>query len=110
MAATMVLGFTRGICGFKTKTLSDYPTERIDKYTDSLVEKLVQVASSALELRRPANLSWTKGRVEFAANRRVLKDGQWTGFGVQADGPVDHEMPILVARNLNGEVKAIVAN
>jgi hypothetical protein len=58
----------------------------------------------------PARLSWTQGRVGFAANRRVLKDGRWTGFGVQPDGPVDHRLPVLVASSEDGKPVAVWAN
>lgn len=82
----------------------------IDQYTRELIDKLVQVALDALQARRPARLSWGQGQVGFAANRRVLEEGRWKGFGVQADGPVDHALPVLVARDLEGKPLAIVAN
>ena len=40
----------------------------------------------ARRARRPAPgaASWPQGRAGFAANRRVIKDGKWTGFGAHA--------------------------
>lgn len=82
----------------------------IDQYTEQLIEKLGRVALDALAARHPANLFWAQGRVGFAVNRRVLKDGKWTGFGVQADGPVDHSLPVLVAKDASGKLIACIAN
>ncbi|MFO0903431.1 MAG: neutral/alkaline non-lysosomal ceramidase N-terminal domain-containing protein [Pirellulales bacterium] len=90
--------------------IPDEHQAHIDQYTRELTEKLVQVALDALKGRRPARLEWGQGRVGFAANRRVLKDGQWTGFGVQADGPVDHSLPVLAARDEHGKLIAVAAN
>lgn len=84
--------------------------EHIDRYTRELENKMTQVALDALASRRPARLLWGQGNVGFAANRRVLRDGRWTGFGVQPDGPVDHSLPILVAQAPDGKPIAIVAN
>ena len=82
----------------------------IDRYTGTLAEKLERVARAALDDRRPASLAWGQGRASFAANRRVLKDGRWVTFGVAPDGPVDHDLPILVARDTNGTIRAVLSS
>lgn len=84
--------------------------QHIDQYTRELSDKLADVALAALANRQPSKLSWGSGRVGFAANRRVLKDGKWTGFGVQTDGPVDHSLPILAVHNEAGKLVGCVAN
>jgi hypothetical protein len=92
---------------------SDIPKEqqdRIDRYTRELTEKLIRVGRDALAARRPARLFWAQGKVGFAANRRVLRDGRWTGFGAQPDGPVDHGLPALFAKDDTGKLLACVAN
>jgi hypothetical protein len=38
----------------------------------------------------------------------VLKDGKWTGFGVNPDGPVDHSLPVLRVTDASGKVRAVV--
>jgi hypothetical protein len=68
---------------------------RIDTYTSELIDKLEKVASDALSNRRPANLSWAKTKATFAHNRRTK------------NGPVDHDLPVMVARNPEGEVIAV---
>lgn len=76
---------------------------RAERYTRELVDALCDVVGQAMEDRRSARLFWGQGRVDFGGNRRVLADGRWAGFGLQADGPVDHTLPLLVARDEAGE-------
>ena len=82
----------------------------IDSYTVSLSQRLEQLGRAALADRRPARVEWGQGRAGFAANRRVLKDGRWTGFGVTPDGAVDHDVPVLAVRDLNGTLRAVLAS
>jgi putative membrane-bound dehydrogenase-like protein len=70
----------------------------IDEYTQELTEKLILVAEEALKNRRPGQLSWSRGNVEFAANRRTK------------GGPVDHDLPVLRAIDEAGRLVAIVVN
>ena len=84
--------------------------ERVDRYTRALTDSLEQVALAALADRKPARLSWAQGTVGFAANRRVLKDGHWTGFGVNPQGPVDHSLPVLRAVGPDGTLRAVLVN
>ncbi len=84
--------------------------QRMQRYRQDLTDKMVQAACQALQSRQPARFSWAQGSVAFAANRRVLKDGVWTGFGVQPDGPVDQRLPVLVAKNAGGRPVAVLAN
>lgn len=81
---------------------------RIDRYTQELTSHLEQVVRSALADRRPGRLSWSQGNVDFAINRRMLKEGHWTGFGNNSEGPVDHSLPVLRATDPDGKVRAIV--
>jgi putative membrane-bound dehydrogenase-like protein len=72
--------------------------DHIDRYTAELTEKLEQVALSALADRKPARLEWGIGRVGFAVNRRTK------------GGPVDHDLPVLVVRDVKGRPRAIWVN
>lgn len=80
------------------------------RYTRQLVDKLEQVALSALGDRRAARVSWAQGRAAFAANRRVLKDGKWTGFGVTPAGAVDHDLPMLAVHEPDGRLRAVLVS
>jgi hypothetical protein len=70
----------------------------IDRYTGELITNAVRAASTALNHLEPCRLYWGQGEVDFAKNRRPQ------------GGPVDHDLPILVARGMNGELKAVLAN
>lgn len=81
-----------------------------DRYTRQLVDQLERVALAALADRRPARLSWAVGRARFAANRRVIKEGKWTAFGINPDGPVDHDLPVLAVHEPGGRLRAVLAS
>ena len=68
---------------------------RVNRYTRELTDKLEQVALAALQDRRPATLTWGQTKASFAANRRAK------------DGPVDHDLPVLVARDKSGHIRAL---
>jgi putative membrane-bound dehydrogenase-like protein len=69
--------------------------EHIDRYTAELTDTLEKVALAALADRKPARLNWGIGKIGFAINRRTK------------GGPVDHDLPILVVRDLKGKVRAL---
>ncbi|MER3415097.1 MAG: dehydrogenase [Gemmataceae bacterium] len=69
---------------------------RIDRYSAELEKRLVEVVGQALERRRTAYLSWGIGSVGFAANRRTK------------NGPVDHDLPVLFARDTSGKTIAVL--
>ncbi len=84
--------------------------ERILGYCRMLKEQLVHVVRKALDDRRPCRLGWAEGKAGFAANRRVLEDGTWTGFGAVLDAPADHRLPMLCAVDMHGDPVAIMVN
>jgi putative membrane-bound dehydrogenase-like protein len=94
-SAPMTRGFAPNIFA------ADIPADqqqRLDKYSDRLIDQLEGVALAALADLRPAQIEWNEGRVCFAKNRRT--DG----------GPVDHALPVLCVRGPDGNVRAVVAN
>ncbi len=80
---------------------------RIAYYLDSLTPKLEKVALEALKNRTPSLVSWGQGTVDFAMNRRVIKNGVWIGHGQVPDGPVDHALPLMTVTDLKGNIKAL---
>ncbi len=76
----------------------------IDRYADSLMEKLEQVALAALADRKPAILSTATGRVDFAANRRSQNSL------IGRAKPTDHDLPALFVKGPGGEVRAVLVN
>jgi len=79
-------------------------------YTAFTIDKMEAAVVAALKARQSMELDWAQGRVGFGGNRRVLKNGKWAGFGFQRSGPVDHSLPVLFARDVDGRVGAIWAN
>jgi putative membrane-bound dehydrogenase-like protein len=72
--------------------------KRIDRYTKEFTDKLVEVAAAALADRRPARLTWGVGTIKFAKNRRP------------GGGPVDHDLPLLAVRDLDGKLRALLVS
>jgi putative membrane-bound dehydrogenase-like protein len=70
--------------------------ERIARYTRELTDNMEKVALAAIADRRPGRLAWGIGKADFAANRRTK------------GGPVDHDMPLLRAVDLDGKLRAIL--
>jgi len=70
----------------------------IDRYTRELTDALEKVALQALKARKTARLVWAQTRAGFAANRRTK------------GGPVDHDLPVLVAKDKKGRLRAVLAN
>ena len=68
----------------------------IDQYTKELLDHLEAVCRAALQDRQPAYLSWGQGEVGFAKNRR------------QADGPIDHRLPLLAVKSPAGKLRAVL--
>ena len=82
----------------------------IAQYMTLLTDRLERVAREALAARMPARLAWAQGKVGFAANRRVLQDGKWKGFGAVPDAPADHSLPVLRVTDASGKLLAVVIN
>lgn len=91
----------------------DEPVKRdeqaaIDRYSEGLLNRLEEVALRALADRRPARVAHGRGTAGVAANRRVLRDGVWVGFGVDPDGAVDHDLPVLSVSEMDGTLRAVL--
>jgi putative membrane-bound dehydrogenase-like protein len=80
------------------------------RYQQQLREGILEAVAAALADLSPARLAYGVGQATFAANRRVLSDGRWTGFGVQSDGPVDHAVPVLRIVDPNHKLRGVVFN
>ncbi len=91
-------------------SISGDEREHLARYAKELTDRLEQVVRQSLDSRRPARLAWTRGRVDFAANRRVLKDGKWAGFGAVLEGAADHTLPLLRVTDAEGRLMALVIN
>jgi neutral ceramidase len=83
----------------------DLPAEQIElgkKYADSLQVKIVDLVGRALKDLAPAQLSYTHGRSGVAMNRRLLTERGYV-ISPNADGPVDHDVPVLTVASPDGK-------
>ncbi len=81
------------------KTVADWgiPSvwgERTDKYLGELVKKVDVAIGAALSSMGPSRVSYGRARCGFAMNRRISTPNGFT-LGLNPEGPVDHDVPVL---------------
>ena len=90
--------------------LPDEHDKHLTQYEAELIEKVLQVVGEAIKARQPARFSWARTTADLNVNRRVMKDGKWTGFGNQKDGVRDQRLPVMAVRDASGKLFAIWSN
>lgn len=77
----------------------------VSAYTLGLIPQLVDLGKRAMANKQAMQLSLGHGEANFAINRR-----QATGKSLGQDwpSPVDHEVPVLVAKNTQGQIQGIL--
>jgi neutral ceramidase len=75
-------------------------------YQERLAETLVSIAGKARAARESASLSYSHARCGFAMNRRLPVESG-IAHTPNPDGPVDHDVPVLVAER-DGKPAAIL--
>jgi neutral ceramidase len=83
----------------------DLPPEQIElgkKYSDALQVKIVDLVGRALQDLAPAQLSYLHGRAAIAMNRRSATGRGYT-IAPNPDGPVDHDVPVLLVTTPDGK-------
>jgi neutral ceramidase len=83
----------------------DLPPEQIElgkKYAATLQVKIVDLVGRALQDLSPAQLSYLHGRAGVAMNRRLPTERGYV-ISPNADGPVDLDVPVLVATTPDGK-------
>jgi neutral ceramidase len=90
--------------------LDDTQQRLVADYARELQAKLVSVAGAALAGLEPADLTWATGRATFAVNRRNNKEADVPRLRElgKLRGPVDHDVPVLAVRDLEGHLRAVV--
>jgi hypothetical protein len=79
----------------------------VEAYTEEFEDKIVQLVGEALKSLQPARLSFGRGAARFAINRRERLNGEII-IGVNKDGPVDHDVPVLRIDGMDGNLRAVV--
>lgn len=79
----------------------------VDRYSKILEEKILGLIGAALRDLAPARLSHGKGEAPFAMNRRQMTPNGMI-IGVNPDGVVDREVPVLKVEAPDGRLRAVV--
>lgn len=89
--------------------IGDFDTTTIKGFTNyaiSLTDKLVAVVDMAMQNLAPMQLSYGSGSADFAINRRQRTPNG--GVVPGRSGHVDHDVPVLIAKDAQGIVKAVL--
>jgi hypothetical protein len=82
-----------------------------DQYTLELEKTIVDKVAEAFAHREPATLWAGEGKCGFAVNRRNNTEAQVADSlqrGLPLKGPVDHSVPVLAVRRLDGSLRTLV--
>ncbi len=83
-------------------------TDRAIAYTQKLNEWLFQTIDTAIKDLQPGTLSWAIGEASFGKNRRQFNPNGGVSNGFNPIGPVDHDVPTLLAKDAKGGIKGIL--
>ncbi len=87
--------------------LTPEQSQAVERYTRYLEEQVVAVIAKAIANLAPAQLSFHHGTAGFAMNRREPTP-QGIKLGVNRDGPVDHDVPVLQVTSPDGKLRAVL--
>jgi hypothetical protein len=76
-------------------------------YTRQLKDKLLAVIGAAMKDLSPARLSFGRGSAQFAMNRRERKTDGTVVIGVNREGVVDREVPVLKIESADGKLRGV---
>lgn len=84
------------------------PAALIPAYRAALENKIHALVGEALNNLAPARVAYTRARAGFAMNRRrPQKNGGYTN-APYADGPVDHDVPVLRVDGADGHLRVVL--
>lgn len=82
----------------------------VDAYTEALPGLVLKAVDAAVAALVPVELSWATGTSGFAVNRRENKEADVPMLREKGllKGPVDHDVPVLAARDAKGKLTGVV--
>jgi len=83
-------------------------TKAVADYTHQLKGKLLKLIGEALKDLSPAKLSFGRGSAQFAMNRREKRPNGSIAIGVNREGPVDREVPVLKVESAAGKLRGVL--
>jgi len=89
--------------------LDDAQWQQVDRYTGKLEKQLVALADEAISALQPCRLSWSRNTCTVAVNRRNNREADVPQLRSEGklEGPVDHDVPVLVVRGEDGKPRAV---
>jgi len=90
-----------------TYNLNNADQQAAIQYSEKLADDIVSVIDMAINNLTMMQLSIGHGSVSFAINRRESTD-KGVIIGINPDGPVDHDVPVLKISDLNGKLRAVL--
>ncbi len=81
--------------------------QTVAKYNQKLTDDIVDVIDMALNNLEPAQISTGDGTADFAVNRRQQTEKEVI-IGVNPNGPVDHDVPVIRISAPDGTLRAIL--
>jgi hypothetical protein len=79
----------------------------VEAYTSELEDKIVKLVGKSLKSLQPARFGFGHGEAGFAMNRRA-RTNEEVVIGVNKEGPVDHDVPVLRVDDKHGKLRAVV--
>jgi hypothetical protein len=79
----------------------------VEDYTRELERKVVEAVGAALKDLQPAQLRFGHTRATFGVNRR-RKNEKGYSIGVNPEGPVDPDVPVLRVESPDGRLRGVV--
>ncbi len=89
--------------------LDETQQQLVDRYSQWLEDRVVEVVKSASEKMVPAELQFGSGKTSFAVNRRTNVEAEVPAQRQvgRLKGPVDHSVPVLAVRSPEGKLLAV---
>lgn len=87
--------------------LSDEEAKAVEAYAAFFKEKTIEAAQQAVKDLAPAVLTFGRGEAFVAGNRRQFGP-KGVGFGINPQGVVDRDVPVLRVGRGDGSMKAVV--
>jgi len=81
--------------------------QKVAQYSLKLADDIVEVIDMAMSNLTPMQLSCGHGSVDFAVNRRESSD-KGIIIGVNSNGPVDHDIPVLKITTPDGKLQVVL--
>jgi hypothetical protein len=87
--------------------LSTADLKALIRYNRKLADDIADVIDMAVKDMKPANLYVAHGSADVAINRRQMT-GKGVAIGVNKEGPVDNDVPVLKVETPDGKIRTVL--